>query len=142
MRFKGKLYRESKKVVTLPDSEWNGEQKNYVAFGRICPKNTPGAILCPYIYYDGSPFGDSPDKCGVITNKPIYYIYAVRIGKEAKDPYSRDDSGYSLTNLMYGNDGYAYLFSNGKCYVRRWKKASAAAKAEETRHRTNLQKYA
>lgn len=111
MVFKGNNYRKSKKAVRLPESywDWKGTKGIWVAFGRICSKATPGAIRTDYTWInDYSPYGDPPEgHCG--GHCPVY---AKRI----------EATGYSLTNLMYGADGYMYLAKDGDVFVRKYKK--------------------
>jgi hypothetical protein len=150
MKFDGKYWKQSRKVVALPKGFWAGEHRNYVGFGRICSKDTPGAIKTQYSYSsvtavitDGdeardnlnldetmantkSPEGDAPEKNA---NGEWYFpVYAVQV-KGRTDVAGEDNPtrGYSLTHLLYGADGYAYLMLDGKFYVRRWRKAKQTA---------------
>jgi len=90
MIFDGMRFTRSNKVVTLPQAMWYGELKNYVAFGRICNKDATGAV-----------------KTNWTRNGEIIYALPV--------PCDR----HSLTNMMYGTDGYTYLILNGKVYVKK-----------------------
>lgn len=102
MIFKGHNYRLTKKVIKLPSEHWHGAHKNYVAFGRICSKKATGAIQTTYFWKgDVSPFGTDEGN----------RVYAVRVTGEK----------YSLTNLLYADDGYAYLAYDGRCYIRSMK---------------------
>lgn len=114
MIFRGQKFRRTKKVVDLPFTHNSGEHKNYVSFGRVCSKNTPNAVRTEY-RWDLCPFGDVFEETD---EGNIFPVYAVQI----------PDDGYSLTNLMYGKDGYMYLLYEGKVYIRKRKKLDKSGK--------------
>lgn len=63
MIFKGYKWRKTTKVVILPYTYYNGELKNYIAFGRVCSKDAPNAIETYYTYNENT---------GVLRNTPVY----------------------------------------------------------------------
>jgi len=100
MRFDGMNWRRSTTVVTLPEYK----DGVYVQFGRICTKNTPGAVMTNWkIKMRGGP--------------PMS-VYAKPI----------EGTGYGLTCKMYGRpfvrDGEvrvrAYLAHGGCVYTTSW----------------------
>lgn len=99
MRYKGHNWRRSRTIVTLPELDGVNVQ-----FGKICDKDTPGAIMTNWTRsWDGG----TPE-----------VIYAKKI----------EGTGYSLTNMMYGKrfvrDGEvrerAYLAYDGRVYTTSW----------------------
>lgn len=99
MRFNGRNFTICANVVTLPtrDEEGNlmpyvdADKENYVYFGRFFNdrRKTHMMVKTTMKFKD--------------TEEPVYAI-----------PIA--SNGYSLTNMMYGIDGYMYLALNGKCY--------------------------
>ena len=94
MRYNGVDYRRTKNVVTLPAKMWLGGLSNHAMFGRVCDESEKGAVLTFWIREDGSKVWAIPVRC----------------------------KGHSLTNVMYGTDGYMYAFVRGLCYVRGYKR--------------------
>jgi len=100
MMFQGQTWRKSRTVVTLPELE-SGVN---VQFGKICEKDTPGAILTEWTREQD---GEEPE--------PIYATPIKSIG-------------WGRTNKMYGEnfvrDGEvrqkAYLAFNGRVYTTSW----------------------
>ena len=107
MMFKGYNYTHTHNAVMLPDE--HADRPHYCAFGRLCKKTAKGAIKTNRKYNGRSPFGDGPEEGEDGT--PVYPVYAKKIQPD----------GYSLTNLMYGKDGYAYLAYDGSVFVRKCK---------------------
>jgi hypothetical protein len=99
MIFKGRQYRENRRIVPLPRSLWR--QSNFIEFGRTVsithpdPASVKGAIKTDYTWPNHPNLGDQTP------------AYAVPIPLH----------GHSLTNLAYGNDGRMYLLLDGKCYT-------------------------
>ena len=137
MIFKGNRYTHSKKVVAMPPEMWRGT-RNYVNFGRVCPKDTPGAVKTRYTYSkeacdpkeatleQKSPQGDPPEQRE--DGEWYFPVYAVSVRPDRPADEAEDSHrGYSLTNLMYCADGYAYLMLDGKFYVRKLQKAKQPA---------------
>ena len=121
MLFKGQRFTHSNKVLPLPHNMWNGEHHNYVAFGRLCHRDTTGAIKTGYSWQDPHTLSDVPE---VVDDKETYPCYVLEVKADVPDGEDpKSGRGYSLTNLMYGADGYAYLMLDGKCYVRKLKKS-------------------
>lgn len=87
MKYKGYNFRRSTTVYMLPMSMFAGEQKNYVTFGRLCAKETPGAV---------------PRE---LRNGGFIYLLPIPI------------KGYSRTNMAYGKDGRVYLAMDGCSYT-------------------------
>lgn len=111
MIYKGANFRRTINAVMLPDEYAEGDMRNYVAFGRVCAPETDGAIKTGYNWRNGGPFGQSP-------GDPVY---AVKVKSD----------GYSLTNLMYGADGYMYLGYDGQtfiCHRRIWSRGKYKVK--------------
>lgn len=123
MMFDGMRWVISHKVVPLPHDMWQGDSKNYVTFGRIVARNTPGAIKTTRVYRHSYPqklWGAETqpepdgyeDEVGRLDGKPFkvpyWFVYAKPV----------ECDGHSLTNLMYGKDGYMYLMLKGSIYVR------------------------
>jgi len=101
MIFDGLRWRRTKKVVTLPPNLWEKDSGGikYTTFGRVAKDhNDPKAVVTNW-YQE-------------IAGGSRLVVKAIPIGVD----------GHSLTNLMYGKDGYAYLFLKGQVYIRRWKK--------------------
>ncbi len=98
MIFDGLKWRRTKKVVTLPPHLWE-ESGLYTTFGRVAK--------------------DPNDPKAVVTNWYQEVAGGSRVLVKAI-PIPVD--GHSLTNLMYGKDGYAYLFLKSQVYIRRWEK--------------------
>lgn len=90
MKWDGHVYWLNRSIVPLPQSMWDGEQKNHITFGKICKETAKGAIKTDY----------KRDK------KPIY---AKPVPNE----------GHSLTNLMFSTE-HAYLMVDGRVYSRRF----------------------
>lgn len=107
MKYDGINFRYSPKCFILPH-EYN-ERGHYVSFGRACKKDTPGAIRLNRRWSRMSPFGDPPEDVNGVMDYPIYVKQV-------------ESDGHSLTNMMYGKDGYTYLGYNGEVYVASWKK--------------------
>jgi hypothetical protein len=105
MIFDGMRWRRTKKVVNLPYGYTNDElgypesRSNYLSFGRICDKDTEGAVKTSWYYKEWD-----YDKEEEITT-PIY-------AKPIKC------NGHSRTNMMFGADGYMYLFTGREVYIR------------------------
>lgn len=97
MIFDGMRWTRSRKVVSLPQDYWLGESKNYVTFGRVSFENAPGAVKTNWKDESWEPPRD---------------VWATPIPCD----------GHSLTNLMYGKDGKAYLMLDGLIYVRSFKR--------------------
>lgn len=124
MRFDGVRYTRTRNVLPLPREHWEGELKNYVTFGRIVKKGTKGAVrhegyffhhdlprkLWPTKEGPGEPDGKSPE------GNPFFNAWVLPI----------KSAGHSLTNLMYGTDGRAYLFFKSSVYIRTLKKKAQA----------------
>lgn len=98
MIFKGQRFRKSRKIVMLP-GKYGSEHG--VAFGRVCAPDAKDALDSGYHWKLYNPY----------TGVPKDKLFARRI----------KFYGYSLTNLMYGADGYMYLGLDGQCYVRKYK---------------------
>lgn len=98
MIFKGIKFRRSGTVVTLPKEMWAGDIKNHVTFGRVCPRDTPGAVQTDWILR-----ADAGRPDAVYTP----HLYALPIPL----------SGHSLTYMAYGADGRVYLCLDGHCYT-------------------------
>lgn len=96
MIFKGHKFRRSTTVYMLPDNLFSGEHKNYVEFGRLCSRETPGAI--PRKLLDGG------------------FLYLKKIPLRA----------HTRTNMAHGMDGRIYLAYQGKCYTAKMKKLEVA----------------
>ncbi len=113
MMHDGQRYVRSRAVVPLPKELWEGEHKNYATFGRIVKQGTKGAVQTTYRYRGYLPSRLwTGEKCqppdGEDEGKPFWYVWAKPIPSD----------GHSLTYLMYGKDGGAYLLHNGGVYVR------------------------
>ena len=94
MIFDGLKFRRTSKVVTLPYKFW--EDGNYVMFGRVAKDpNDPKAVATNW--YRQTDTGTR------------IMVKAIPIVAEA----------HSRTNMMYGKDGYTYLFINGQVYIRK-----------------------
>lgn len=97
MRFKGYNFRQAKKIVMLRgyfDTTTGAVTVTptngaYVRFGRICKPEAKGAEETQYTYPDGS----------------RVWARAVPV------------SGYSRTNMAYGEDGKVYLALDGRCFT-------------------------
>lgn len=101
MIYDGMKWRKTRKVVTLPSSLWEKEDSGvkYVTFGRVAKDpNDPKAVVTNW-YQE-------------VAGGSRIVVKAIPIGVD----------GHSRTNLMYGKDGYAYLFLKSQVYIRRWKK--------------------
>ncbi len=104
MIFDGQKFRRSTKVVPLARNLWTGDAHNFVAFGRVCKPDHREATKTNLTY---------PPQEGQAVGEPVYAAPIVC-------------DGHSLTNLMYGKDGYAYLMLDGKVYTRKLKKKADA----------------
>ena len=101
MIFKGDDFKLVKNIVSLPthDKEKNlhpylKAEANYVVFGVVTKKeNKAGAFPSEY-----SRVNHETDERSIIFAVPLAI------------------TGYSLTNMAYGQDGYKYLHLNGKFY--------------------------
>ena len=99
MHYKGRTWYKSKTVVTLPELDGVNVQ-----FGKICSKNTPGAV--------------KTDWTEKVHGGPRMDIYAKKI----------EPQGYGRTNMMYGKDFVrngevrvkAYLSLGGGVYTTSW----------------------
>jgi len=87
MKYKGYNFRRSTTVYMLPMELFGGETKNYVTFGRLCAKETLGAV---------------PRE---LANGGFVYLLPIAI------------KGYSRTNMAYGADGRVYLAMDGFTYT-------------------------
>lgn len=107
-RFDGRIFNSCSMVVMLPVRDEQGllmpyveiGKENYVYFGRAIPKNkdpktVKGAIKTRYTWD-----GENEDGTAKVP------VWAVPI----------ESDGYSLTNMMYGKDGWIYLAYDAKCY--------------------------
>lgn len=93
MIFDGMKFRRTSKVVTLPWRYW--EKGNYVMFGRVAKDpSDPDAV--PTHWYQ-------------VKDGIRQMVRAIPIVCEA----------HSRTNMMYGKDGYTYLFLKGQVYIRK-----------------------
>jgi hypothetical protein len=103
MIFKGRKFTRNKNIVMLPTRDGDGfimpyvksGQENYVCFGRVTKvgASKKGAVKTIYNWKNGEKDGQP--------------VYAVPI----------ESDGYSLTNMMYGNDNKMYLAYDAQCYV-------------------------
>lgn len=120
MIFKGVQYQRVHNVVALPIEDEFGcrypfvKEKNHIYFGRVYALGAAkkGAIKTNFYRVKYNEDGERD------LNPNHEYLYAVPI------PYS----GYSLTNLAYGTDGYSYLMLDGKFYRSKTKVPSALNK--------------
>ena len=85
-------------AVTLPRENQSQRHKDknreyYSVFGRRCDPGAEGAVLTKWKTWSEQP------------------IYAKIV-----------EGDYGLTNMLYGEDGYAYLYYKGWVYVRRCRK--------------------
>lgn len=113
MIYKGLKYRRSKQAVMLPKEYWLGEQKNYITFGRVCKSTENNAVRTEYFFRDELPIQywvsiNQPDPDMHDAATPLWCVWAKPV----------QCKGHSLTNLMYGTDGIAYLVYDGIVYVR------------------------
>ena len=108
MIFKGVKYQRVHNIVALPIEDEFGclypfvKEKNRVYFGRVYALGAAkkGAIKSNFYRVKYNEDGEQD------LNPNHEHLYAVPI------PYS----GYSLTNLAIGSDGYRYLMLDGKFY--------------------------
>lgn len=111
MKFDGKRWTVCKTVVVLPREMWHGELKNYVTFGKICKPGTKGCVATNHVFYVWpNKFWPEPKPDFDEGTNPSWRVYAVPIASDK----------YSLTNMLYGPNGYAYLYLNGRVYVRKF----------------------
>lgn len=97
MIFDGLKFRRTNKVVTLPHALWEKKgDTRYVVFGRVAK--------------------DPNDPKAVATNWYRRIDTGTRVIVKAI-PIKSD--GHSRTNMMYGKDGYTYLFIKGQVYIRK-----------------------
>lgn len=101
MIFKGKKFTKNSNIVVLPSHDNNGflmsymKDENHITFGKVTKvgMNKKGAVKTNNHWLGGMKDQES--------------VYAIPIKVK----------GYSLTNMMYSEDGKVYLFKDGKCYV-------------------------
>lgn len=113
MIYDGQRWVRSRSVVSLPHENYHGEHKNYVTFGRICKKNTKGAIQTGYKYRGMIPYhlfdnGKLPPHDGEEEGRKFWFVWAKPI----------KFTGHSRTNMMLAQDGSLYLLNDGQVYVR------------------------
>ena len=89
MIFKGRRYRKTRTVVSLPQKYWKGDIKNAITFGKICPADTHGAIKTTWTYKE--------------TREPVYALPI-----ECKG-HSLTCAMYSKTHLYLQHDGLIYM---------------------------------
>ncbi len=112
MIFDGIKFRKTTNVVRLPQNMWwpperadGGVTKNFVMFGRVVKRGTTpptDAVKTEYVWERG----DAPNA----EPKPENIVWAVPIERK----------GHSLTNHMYGANGYSYLCVDGVVYLRKY----------------------
>lgn len=101
MKFKGRDFVQVRNVVSLPASDKDGnlmsyaeKPSNYVIFGKVSKLGEKKAGAVKSDFHRKLEGGGKVD------------IFAVPI----------KTSGYSLTNMAYGADGYIYLMFDGRFY--------------------------
>lgn len=111
MIHKGRRFNECKLVVTLPNFDEAGNRLPHVPAGN---EN--------HVYF-GRTFADKR-----ITPKAIKTNYVWDKDAEVKEPVYAEpiaNKGHSLTNMMYGADGFMYLAKDGKVWRSKLTKVAA-----------------